>query len=145
MCRSTILLLVDIGEIISEPFDCITCCINIFGFWQRQLNKLSYQPSSTFPKRKPSCVPFVYSSKVTPLLPKTWWILDMMRCAFFLHKEKSGTSKQAIHHGYKSKDGSRQSDFSIKILTGLENWFSHTLGRPTESDKTVRGAQKLPK
>ena len=69
MCRSTILL-VDIGEIISEPFDCITCCINIFGFWQRQLNKLSYQPSSTFPKRKPSCVPFVYSSKVTPLLPK---------------------------------------------------------------------------
>ena len=25
-----------------EPFDCITRCINIFGFWQRQLNKLSY-------------------------------------------------------------------------------------------------------
>ena len=48
-------------------------------------------------------------------------------------------SKQAIHHSaeLKSKDGSRQSDFSIKILTGLENWFSHTLERPTESDKII--------
>ena len=88
MCRSR---LVDIGEIISEPFDCITCCINIFGFWQRQLNKLSYQqPPSTFQKWKPSTTseakcrakndPFILSNTTIHSKSKIVWIGKKMGC-----------------------------------------------------------------
>ena len=86
--------------------------------------------------------PEYHSCKVTLYFPNQTGVYGR----FFLLAKKVG-SKQAIHHvSCKSKDGSRQSDFPIKILTGLENWFSHTLDRPRLEDKIHAGvAPKIAK